>query len=398
MIFDWHAHYPMQVVDDLETRSTLERMRRVSGRTTFKDRIRALILNVASRLISDQDPHTGEKRITIDKLRRGHVGVVMSVLLQPFEEMDLSEPYGAPPRSRYFQPLLDQLDEVEADIAAKNRTVVRFVHDRDRLDRCLDDDAIAMVHCVEGGHALGERADEIARNCRTLADRGVAYMTVAHLFFRQVATNANALPFLPDWLYDLVFPQPASDGLTPIGEAVVRGLVANRILIDLSHMEPQAVGEVIRLLDDELDPDCRMPIVSTHAGYRFGKQRYMHDDAFLREIKRRDGVVGLISAVHQLNDGLPRAKDFKGSIDVIKAHVEKIRDATGDYRHIAIGTDFDGFVKPTMPGIGASDELAGLEAALRAEFGDEAADLITSGNSLRVLRTLWTPAPAESPA
>ena len=44
MLADLHAHYPMQVVKDLSPDSTIDRMRRVRGRATLGDRIRALIL------------------------------------------------------------------------------------------------------------------------------------------------------------------------------------------------------------------------------------------------------------------------------------------------------------------------------------------------------------------
>ena len=45
----------------------------------------------------------------------------------------------------------------------------------------------------------------------------MVYVTVAHLFYRQVARNAPALPFLHwDWVYYLVFPTPRRGGLTPL--------------------------------------------------------------------------------------------------------------------------------------------------------------------------------------
>ena len=47
-----------------------------------------------------------------------------------------------------------------------------------------------------------------------------------------------------------------------------------------------------------------MPVIASHAGYRFGEQDYMLDDATLDRIRRRNGVVGLIMAQYQLNDGL----------------------------------------------------------------------------------------------
>ena len=52
-----------------------------------------------------------------------------------------------------------------------------------------------------------------------------------------------------------------------------------------------------------------MPVVATHAGYRFGEQEYMLDRETILQIKRRNGVVGLIMAQHQLNEGvLPKGQ------------------------------------------------------------------------------------------
>lgn len=397
MIFDWHAHYPMQVVKDLSPHSTIDRMRRVRGRATLGDRIRALILNLASRIGSDRDEHSGP-RITVAGMNEANVGVMMSVLFRPFEEMDLGKPYAAPPESRYFAALLEDLEAVEAHVGGLADRRARLAHDRAELERCLSDGATAIVHCVEGGFHLGDRDEEIAANCAELARRGVAYVTVAHLFFRQVATNAPAIPFIPDPLYGVIFPQRGSDRLTPRGEAVVRGLVANRILIDLSHMDPGAIKEVIALLDGELDPAAQVPIVSTHAGYRFGRQQYMHDDETLRQIARRDGVVGLIMAQHQLNDGLRRGRTrtLEQSLDVIRRHVDKIAEVTGSHRHVALGTDFDGFIKPTMSGLESTADLRRLDEALHAHYGDDA-ELMTSQNSLRVLRRLWAEPTPEAP-
>ena len=101
-----------------------------------------------------------------------------------------------------------------------------------------------------------------------------------------------------------MFPQPEGDGLTDRGVAALRAMVRNRVLLDISHMRGDALQETFKLLDEELDPDCRVPLLATHVGYRFGKQEYMLDEATILQIKRRDGVIGLILAQHQLNDGL----------------------------------------------------------------------------------------------
>lgn len=403
MWFDLHAHYPMHVVSDLDAdegrEPSLRLMREVRRRRGLLGRIQALVLRVAMKLASDKTLDSGP-RISIEGMRKGEVGLALSVLLQPFDEIDLGKRYAAAPTPDYFRDLISQLEEVEAEVAKHGEETIRIVRDREGLDACLASGAIGLIHAVEGGYHLGDGEAEIAANCRELGRRGVGYVTVAHLFFRQVATNAPALPFLPDRVYDLVFPQRGRDRLTRRGAAVVRGLVENRILIDLSHMDPGAIDEAFALLD-ELDPGRELPVVSTHAGYRFGSQRYMCDRAIVERIAERDGVVGLIMAQHQLNDGLRRHKDFTrtlaGSLEVIYAHIDELAEIGGGYDHIALGSDFDGFIKPTMAGLDRMSDLAALDAALRRKYGDEATERITSGNALRVLRKLWSrPAPAIS--
>jgi microsomal dipeptidase-like Zn-dependent dipeptidase len=396
MWVDWHAHYPMHVVSDLDPEPTPDPavglMRQVRGRRTLGGKIQAAVLWLAMKIGNDQTLTSGP-RISVEGMRAGNVGVAFSVLLRTFEELDLGKPYAAAPTPHYFAGLLEDMDHVEEEVTS-HRATIRFVKDLEQLEDAFAAKSIALVHAVEGGFILGDSDEEIARNCATLAARGVGYVTVAHLFFRQVATNAPALPFLPDSVYDFVFPQRGKDRLTPRGEAVVRGLVRNRILVDLSHMDPAAIREVVDLLDGELDPEARFPVVSTHAGYRFGKQQYMCDEEILLQIKRRGGVVGLIMAQHQLNDGLRKHKDyttsFEESFEVICAHIDRIAEITGGYEHVALGSDFDGFIKPTMGGLEKMADLATLERALERRYGHEASELMTSGNSLRVLRTLWS--------
>jgi microsomal dipeptidase-like Zn-dependent dipeptidase len=63
--------------------------------------------------------------------------------------------------------------------------------------------------------------------------------------------------------------------------------------------------------------------------------------------------------------------------------IAKLREWGGD-DVVAIGSDLDGFIKPTMAGIETVADLATLEEPLRAAYPD--ADAILSGNALRVAR------------
>jgi microsomal dipeptidase-like Zn-dependent dipeptidase len=362
----------------------------VLRRRGLRDRLRALIVNVLSRFLSDRTPRSGY-RVTVEALRAGNVGVALSVLYRPFEEMDLSKPYQAPPDPRYFGKLLQDLDAVEAEVAGHDPRTIRVARRIAEVEACVADGTTALVHCVEGGFHLGDSPEQIADHVAVLARRGVAYITLAHLFFRQIATNAPAVPYLPnDKVYNTIFPQPEGVGLTVRGRAAVRAMVAHGILIDLSHMTTEAIAETLDMLDHDLDPDLRIPVIASHSGYRFGTQQFLLDEPTLKRIQRRNGVVGLIMAQYQLNDGLreQHTKTFQQSLQVVFRHIDRIAEITGGYDHLAIGSDYDGFIKPTLTGLEGPADLPRLEAALHARY-PAGADAIASGNVLRVLRQGW---------
>ena len=65
-------------------------------------------------------------------------------------------------------------------------------------------------------------------------------------------------------------------------------------------------------------------------------------------------MVGLILAQHQLNDGLRRTntKTLAQTLDVLDRHIEAIGPD-----HVAIGSDLDGFIKPTIGGVESAADL-----------------------------------------
>jgi microsomal dipeptidase-like Zn-dependent dipeptidase len=390
---DLHLHYPMHVMG--QSGSTLSRMIVARGRPSLADRVRAVILRIASRVGSDRDWWSGY-RVSAEGMRQGGVRLALSVLYSPFEEMDFTRRYGSPPMPDYFARLLSQLDAVEQEVASHGAQRITISHDADELEDALQAGMVTLVHCVEGGFHLGSTPGEVDRNVAELARRGVAYVTLAHLFYRGVATNSPALPFLPDWAYDWLFRQPRGEGLTELGEAAVRAAVRERVLLDISHMRAEALVETFALLD-QLDPS--MPVLATHAGYRFGEQHYMLDSATVEQIARRQGVIGLIMAQHQPNDGIRSSTTtFEESFEVICRHVDRIREITQSHRHVAIGSDLDGFIKPTMAGVETVADLGRLAEALHGRYGRKDAELITSGNALRVLRAVWGRGALSQPA
>jgi microsomal dipeptidase-like Zn-dependent dipeptidase len=324
-------------------------------------------------------------RVTPELLRAGEVEVACSVLYRPFEELDLHQPYGAPPASAYFGKLIELMDAVEREVAATGGTIVRTAQD-------LEVGGPRYVHCVEGGFHLGATADEVTRNVHALADRGVAYVTLAHLFWRGVATNTPALPFLPDAVYDRLFPQADGLALSPLGEAALEAMYERRVLADISHMRQDAIDETFRrveALDASSGRDPRAyPVIATHGVYRFGRRAYGLTDGTIARIAARGGVVGLILAQHQLKDGIRRSDTttLDESLDLLGRHI----DAIGP-EHVAIGSDLDGFIKPTLGGIESAADLKTFARALAMRYPATAEQMLT-GNALRVIRTRFASA------
>jgi len=396
---DLHCHYPMHLLARAP-REVIKEMSRVRGRPRWLDRLRAAVVLLAARALNFAR-WRGGWRVGLRGLERGGVQVLCSVLYDPFAEIDLDESYGARPEPGYYDDLLQQLGRVEDDLRRidphnRRHVIVRTKRD---LDEALGSHKVGFVHCVEGGFHLGSTPEEVTEHVAELAERGVRYITLAHLFWRQVATNAPAIPFLSDRAYDFVFHQPEDVGLTDLGVAAVKAMHEHRVLVDLSHMREKAIRETLDLLDD-LDDLGRgreaatspTPVIASHGAFRLKPdgQAYNLSGDTVKRIADRGGVVGIIFARHQLDEGAKDvpAKGLDRSIEIIAQHVHAISEH-GTMDCVGIGTDLDGFIKPTIDGVQKAAELKGFGEKLRARFPDgDDADKILSGNALRVLRAV----------
>jgi microsomal dipeptidase-like Zn-dependent dipeptidase len=385
VLADFHAHYPMHLVPGFE-HATFDLIGSRRARARLLDRARAALVHSAGRLANYETFSSGP-RVTVPLMRKGGVGVALSVLYSPFDEMDLALRYGSPPEPRYFATLLRQLEAVERDVAEHHAGEAVVAHGPAELDDALGAGRTVLVHCVEGAFHLGATPEAIEENVGKLARLGVAYITVSHLFWRGVATNAPAIPFLPDRVYKLLFPQPPV-GLTDLGRACVRACAREHVLIDLAHMGSHALRDTFDLLDG-IDPERTVPLVCTHAGYRFGHQEYNLAAETIDRIAGRGGLIGVILSEHQAAEGLRPAHTFEQSLELVCLHLDRIREITGSHEHSAIGSDLDGFIKPTLAGMADMSALGRLEAALVERYGAADGEAIASGNLLRLLRSYW---------
>jgi len=125
------------------------------------------------------------------------------------------------------------------------------------------------------------------------------------------------------------------------------------------------------------------PVIATNVGIRSAGgmgQLYNLSPDTLARIHDREGVIGLIMAQHQLGRTWAKPR----SRDLLYRHINAIHAVTKDYRACAIGTDIDGFIKPTLTGIKRAPDLKRLEQWIRADY-DGDADAILYDNAMRVL-------------
>jgi membrane dipeptidase len=276
-------------------------------------------------------------------------------------------------------------------MAAMERQVARtegfdLARSNAQLDSVLAAGRTAIVHTVEGGDVLsaGLAADDVpARLARVdeLAERGVASLTLAHLFPNDLAGHAEAIPaeqrrfpLCPlDTRVDL------SRGLTVAGRAVVERMVERRIVPDVAHCTRVARQEVYDLVGD------RIPIVASHVGVQaLNPGQYNLDEDDVRAIAASGGVVGVIFMPHWLDKANPGP-----GLDAIWRTMKTVHDWTGSWRHVAIGTDFDGFTDPPDDCENASK--LPLIRQLLEDNGLAAADVeaVLGDNARRVLRDGW---------
>ena len=385
MIADLHCHYPMHLLPNDQ------RPYRVAGDwlsqviRELKAQFDADAVAIAALLFNDRRWCDGW-RVDLDGLVQGDARIVCSVLYWPADEF---RP-GTTPSPGSFADLQNLLGVVEGDLRRLDPGCARHVVVR-RASDLPADKRVAFVHCVEGGFHLGGDEKAIDANVRWLAEKGVLYITLAHLFFLGVATDAPAIPPLSDALYGRIFPQPSGVGLTDLGKAAVRSMYKHKVLVDISHMSEDAVNDTFELIE-ELDAETSanprdFPVLATHVGMRSANphsQLYNLTPQTALRIQARGGLIGLILAQHQLGETDSPAD----SRATLRRHIDAIAALGKGLDWCAFGTDLDGFIKPTLNGIELASDLSTLAKWIQADFSADTDRLLDANVRGLVQRVL----------
>ena len=252
---------------------------------------------------------------------------------------------------------------------------------------------IASLIGVEGGHSIGNSLAVL----RQLYALGARYMTITHRENDDWADSATA--------------DPVHNGLTPFGKLVVGEMNRLGMLVDLSHVAPKTMNDVLDI--------TAAPVIFSHSSTRALTNHALNvPDDVLRRLKDNDGVV-MVSFVPTFSSETARAHDamkdaeetrlkamYRGQPDKVKEllaqwvaanpaprvtvkdvadhidHVVQIAGAT----HVGLGGDLDG-ITSTPEGLDSVAAYPNLFAELiRRGYTDEQLKGLAGLNVLRVMR------------
>jgi membrane dipeptidase len=306
---------------------------------------------------------------------------------------------------------LEQIDIVHRMIA-RYPDVFELAWTADDVERIFRSGKIASFIGVEGGHSI----DSSLGVLRMFARLGARYMTLTH---------SKNVPWA-----DSATDTPQHGGLTAFGEEVVREMNRLGMLVDISHVSPETMDDVLRV--------TRAPVIFSHSSARALCDHPRNvPDAILRALPRNGGVV-MVSfvpgfttpeaaawdAAHEAESARLEALSPKDPAAVkagiaawlqahpapkvtlaqVADHIDYIRKVAGiDY--VGYGSDFDG-ISSTPAGLEDVSTFPALTAELlRRGYTEIEVKKVLGLNLLRVMRAAEAAAvrmaaapPAKGPA
>ncbi len=287
---------------------------------------------------------------------------------------------------------MEEIDTVFR-LARRYPEVFEMAYSAQDVERIHAAGRIASLIGIEGGHAI----DNSLAALRMFYRLGARYMTLTH--------SANLA-----WA-DSATDTPKVNGLSEFGKEVVREMNWLGMLVDLSHVSPEAMNAALDV--------SRAPVIFSHSSARAlcDHPRNVPDEVLKRlpqnggivmvsfvqgftstavlqyeqrrdqETKRLAGLSG--SSDKSVQEGMahwdPENPAPRATIGQVADHIEHVRKIAG-IDHVGIGSDFDG-ITSTPVGLEDVSCYPALTAELmRRGYSDTDLGKILGGNLLRAMK------------
>jgi len=278
----------------------------------------------------------------------------------------------------------------------RSRPELELARTADDVERIHRSGRIASLIGVEGGHMIEGSLAAL----RIFHELGARYMTLTHWDNTEWADSATD--------------RKEHDGLTELGEAVVREMNRLGMFVDLSHVSADTMRDALRV--------SRAPVIFSHSSAR-AKSPHLRNvpDDVLRLLPHNGGVVHVnfikqfvsaadpewqkqrLAALEDLHARLDEQKAVDdglaawetanphpgGTIAEVADHIDHIRQVAG-IDHIGIGADFfDAGTSSMVPGLTDVSRYPYLFAELlRRGYSEEDLSKIAGRNHLRAMRRM----------
>ena len=230
-----------------------------------------------------------------------------------------------------------------------------LAHTPDEVRAACGDGKLAVLPTLENleGAFFGD-----PMRVETYADLGILYITL-------VNNEADSL----------LFREPTTATLTPLGRAVVSRMNRRGILIDISHLWPQ---EMIAIVEAS-----RSPVIASHANPNLpgGPLQPLFDQT-LGAMAAKGGLVMLSFSENRLFD---EEEDTSDAVARVLDQIDHVREVVG-VDHVGIGTDFQDGGNNLPESLRGESILSEIVAGLTTRgYEPEEVEKILAGNFFRVL-------------
>ena len=203
------------------------------------------------------------------------------------------------------------------------------------IERALEEGKIAVLMGLEGGRPL---------EGRPMQDSLCTLRNFYRLGVRSVQLTGNGRNRLADGIAEA----DTNGGLTRFGVSVVKEMNRLGMVIDISHLAPAGVFTVFDLTGG--------PVLASHSNARgvCDHPRNMTDE-MIKEIAKRDGVIGLSFFLTLIN----RDKEV-ARVEDLAVHIDYIADLVG-VDHVGLGPDFSEFSIQISQWTGMRGNMEGIQ-------------------------------------